>query len=101
MSRAHDELSLDGIGYHQLPELSGDREKGMFEGRIWTSSCGSYYKVYKGAARTGDGVHIQNRRPRRLAKTSAARQSSSTSAKRTELVIISDSEPESEHHDDN
>jgi len=47
------------------------------------------------------GVHIQNRRPRKLGKTSAARQSSATSAKRTELVVISDSEPESEHLDDN
>ncbi|KAI9745588.1 MAG: hypothetical protein M1818_001122 [Claussenomyces sp. TS43310] len=47
------------------------------------------------------GVHIQNRRPRKLVKTSAARQSSLSSTKRTELVVISDSEPESEHLDDN
>jgi hypothetical protein len=45
------------------------------------------------------GVHMQSRYPTRLVKASTAGQLSSTSTKRTELVIISDSEPEPE--DDN
>jgi hypothetical protein len=47
------------------------------------------------------GFRTQSRNPTRLVKASGAGQSGSTSAKHTELVIISDSEPEPEVDDNN
>jgi hypothetical protein len=104
-TRAYGELSLGGIGYQQLlsdrdegnaQESGLDLEARLISRSLAISSRGSAHS----RCRMCVVEFTCSRQPTKLVKT-AARQSSPTSAKRSDIVIITDSDPESDHHDDN
>ena len=79
--------------YQQLLGLLGNRDKGGAQGP--DPDRRSQLML---AQDMGGGV--QSQRPRKLARASAGKSSLSISAQALELIVISDSEPESEDNND-